>query len=242
VVPPATVCRVWFAYVDESFDAREYWAAAVLLDHTRVDAAAAALRRVVADAAHAYAIPGNAELHAYEIFQGVGDWAAMAGLHRARIGVYAKAFRALMTADPRIIVRGVDRGGLARRYGEARIAHDVVMGHLIERIDECCDATGSHGLVIADEHERAAALLRDLERFKATGTTGYRGRRVTRIVDTIHFVSSRTNPLCQAADLVAFLERRRRTVVSPNPLEIRANSSLRQIIAPAVEHAWLWHP
>ena len=116
-----------------------------------------------------------------------------------------------------------------------------VVEYLLERIDELC-ARDNHALVVADEHELSPQLLADLRRFQDVSTRGYRARRIEHVVDTIHFVQSRTNHFVQAADLVVFLKRRLRTHVEGDERAARANAGLWEIVAPHVRHEWIWHP
>lgn len=43
------------------------------------------------------------------------------------------------------------------------------------------------------------------------------GRKLTKIIDCLHFVDSRHSPGVQLADLAAFVLGRRRVAVEPNP-------------------------
>lgn len=57
---------------------------------------------------------------------------------------------------------------------------------------------------MADEIPGAAGHQRDLSFYQRKGTTGYRSRKLTRIVDTLYFAPSTASRLLQAADLVAY--------------------------------------
>lgn len=176
---------MWFAYVDESFNRGQHWVVAVLVEHSAVNDAQRAIREVVADAANAYGVSPEAELHGHPLFHGDGDFEPMKQLVRARIGIYAKVFRCLVAADCRIILRGVSKPHLVRRYAQPEHPHRITMTHLIERVDEF---VRDHALLVADEHhETQSTLLRDLVTYQDHGSWGYRGRRITQVVDTIHF-------------------------------------------------------
>lgn len=230
---------MYLAYVDESYDASEHWAAALLVEHAVVNQTHRALRGVVADASRAYGIPLDTELHGNELFGGKG---AFAGLEpRIRIGIYASALRAISESGCSIVLRGVAVPRLRARYGASAQPQRWVVEHLLERIDELCAPT-QHALVVADEHELSPDLLADLRRFQDQSTRGYRARRIEHIVDTIHFVASHANHLVQATDLVVFLRRRLRTHTEPDERAARANAALWQIVAPHIRHEWIWHP
>jgi hypothetical protein len=157
----------------------------------------------------------------------------MAGMTRARIGVFGAAFQALADHDVTVIVRGVDIRRLNDRYTGQRAPYVVTLQHLLERIHDHAEHCDEYSLVIADEVGMQYQLF---------GTPGYRGRRLDRIVDTLHFAPSRDSRLLQAADLIAFLYRRRTTHVEPDARAVRANDQLWALIAPKVVHDWTWRP
>jgi hypothetical protein len=233
---------MWFAYVDESYNDAQHWVAAVLIRHTEVNDAQRAIRAVVAHAEATYGIHADAELHGHQIFHGEGDFAPMKALVRARIGMYANVFECLVDAGCRIILRGVSKPHLVRRYAYPEHPHRATMTHLIERVDEFAGPR-DHALLIADEHhETQSTLLRDLIAYQEFGTWGYRGHRVGQVVDTIHFVRSATNWLVQGADMVAFLALRRATHTDTDPRAQAANDRLWRIVEPRVQHHWCWYP
>ena len=156
---------------------------------------------------------------------------------RARIRLYQQVFETLVAADAWVILRGVNKPGLLRRYGDnADHPHRVTMSHLIERVDTFCKSTrgeDEHALLVADEHhETQSVLLRALVVFQERGTWGYLAKRST-VVDTIHFVNSTTNPLIQGADMVVFLARRWLTQKEPDPRAQRAVDALQATEAAA---------
>lgn len=231
------------AYVDESYTARHYWIAALICHDVDMVPLTAALDSVVAKAASEYrGVSENAELHGYPLFHGEGDWAALKTMARARIGIYNGAFEAIGSSGARIIIRGVDRAGLKRRYAYPNHPHVVVLEHLLERIDDHAAARGEVALVIADEVDQADEHRRNLWWAQRYKTSGYRARQLKRVVDTIHFAPSRASRLVQAADLVAFLHCRISSGVESDPRAIRANTALWARIEPRVAHSWCWHP
>lgn len=238
---------MWFAYVDESFNRAQHWVAALLIQHERINATARALRDVVEQAADDYDIAERAELHGHDLFHGKGEFAPMRQMPRARIALYSAVFRVLAEAECWVILRGVSKPGLERRYGPGRHhPHRIVMTHLIERIDMFCGSArggDDHAVIVADEHhETQSMLLRDLVSYQDRGTWGYLSRRIHRVVDTIHFVNSRTNPLVQGADLIAFLALRSKTVEESDPRATRATAAIQAILQPRIHHDHCWWP
>lgn len=227
------------AYVDESFNRREHWVVAVLIQDQLVNET----QRAIGDVVAGFGLDEDTELHGYELFHGKGAFDGFRRQPRARTAMYANALRVLHECDARIVLRGVDKQRLASRYRGARHPHLVTMGHLLERVDEQAEHLDDLALVVADEHhETQGELLRELRTYQQRATWGYRSRQLRRIVDTIHFVRSDTNRLVQAADLVAFLTLRLATHRETDERAAAANLDLWSIIQPLVVHRHCWHP
>ncbi|MEV6707827.1 DUF3800 domain-containing protein [Micromonospora wenchangensis] len=227
-------------YVDESCTARVYWIGALLVPDTVAIPLSEALDRVMVDAAKTYGVPADAELHGYEIFHGRRAWSGVPP--RARIAVYRSAMEAIGTpGEVAIILRGVQREGLSRRYPNPRPAHEVVLSHLLERVDGYAASKAEYALVIADEVPDQAGHRADLGRYRVSGTGGYRSRRLTRIVDTLHFAPSHVSRLVQAADLVTYLFQRLE-LPGTDPRTARVNEQLWSLVEPRRYHSWCWDP
>jgi len=205
---------VLLAYVDESYNDHRYWIAAVLCDDDSAAGLVNDLDTVVHDAANGYGVRRDAELHGHDLFHAKRDWAVMRGKHRALISVYTQACEAIGRSSAEIIIRGIDREGQQKRYPYVQDPHSVVLEHLLERIHERAKARREYALVIADEIQEAARYQDVLVFGRRYQTSGYRSTKLDRIVDTIHFVPSRSSRLIQAADLIAFLHNRRATVTA----------------------------
>lgn len=231
------------AYVDESYTATHYWMAALICPEADVVPLTTALDAVVEKAAAAYrGISPRAELHGHRLFHGSDDWELLKPMPRARIGVYNDAFDAIGQSGASIVIRGVHRPGLIRRYAYPSHPHAVVLEHLLERVDEFAADRNEHALVIADEVDQADAYRRNLWFSQKYATSGYRARQLRRIVDTLHFAPSEASRLVQAADLVAFMHTRISSGVETDPRALRANEVLWGRIAGRVVHSWCWWP
>jgi hypothetical protein len=115
--------------------------------------------------------------------------------------------------------------------------HRLVIGNLLKRIDEYAKGRDELALVIADEVEGQSSYRQDPWTFQRYAARGYRARRVTRVVDTMHFVPSHASRLVQAADLVAFMYRRRATVRESDERARRANEALWLRVESRVYHS-----
>lgn len=233
------------AYIDESHDRSTYWLVGLVCPEDTIAPLTYALDAVVQKAANAYVgISPRAELHGHDLFHGKRDWSALEKMPRARIGVYNDAFAVIADHPVDVLLRGVDLKGLRTRYVVPRHPHDVTLEHLLERLDENT-AHRHHGqplLVIADDIDRTDVHRRNLWRFQRMATSGYRSRRLTHIVDTLHFVPSEASRLVQAADLIAFLKRRRYAELDTDDRALRANERLWQRIQPRIVHEHCWLP
>jgi hypothetical protein len=228
------------AYVDESHSPDWYYMDALVVDGVQAAALASTLDQIMATVSADYGVGADAELHGFEVFQGKGDWAGLPP--RVRIGVYNQVFDAVSKQGAKIIIRGLHRPGLASRYRLPRAPYEIVLQHLLERIDEYAAGLDTHALVIADEVDRQAKHRADLSRYRSKGTGGYRRRRLSRVVDTLHFAPSSASRLVQAADMIIYLHRRMATHTESDPRATRANQALWARIEPCVLHRWCWMP
>ncbi|HWB34916.1 MAG TPA: DUF3800 domain-containing protein, partial [Rugosimonospora sp.] len=194
------------AYLDESYTDEWFTMLALLLDGPAAVALSDELERVATTAAKAYDLTPAVELHGHEIFHGVGAWKGVPV--RARVGVFDDVIEVVAAQDVLLIARAMDVLGQRIRYAAPASPYSMVLRHMLERIDECVTKLGEHALVIADEVDGEARHRADLSMYREVGTAGYRRRRLSRIVDTLHFAPSRASRLVQAADVLAFLYRR----------------------------------
>ncbi|HEX6347752.1 DUF3800 domain-containing protein [Umezawaea sp.] len=235
-------------YVDESYSEQSYFIAALLCPDTEALSLTRALDDVVRKTAADFdGVSAEAELHGYDIVHGKGDWLPLALLLRARIELYGRAFDVIAEHDVRILVRGVDTRKLCDRYrGIAADPHSVVLTHLLERIDEYAERSDELALVISDEpgqHDHEDQYRADLTRYRRQGTWGYRGRVITRILDTLHFAPSSASRLVQAVDLIVFMHHRiHSTVASSDGRAVLVNDALWSRIEKRIEHVYYWNP
>jgi hypothetical protein len=164
----------------------------------------------------------------------VVDDASAPALERALGDVAERARKAFL--------RGLDCVRHLARYSTPWPEHEVVLQHMLERLDEFGQQLGEQILVIADEIDDPNRHRANLHDFRITGTPGYRSSQLLNILDTLHFVPSQHSRLIQAADLVAFLRRRRTTVVETNPKQAQAIERLWGHVAGRVKHQLLTQP
>lgn len=210
---------VLLCYVDESYTHDHYYLAALVCPDDQALSLTEALDAVVARAAASFeGLHPEMELHGYEMMQAKGQWAPLAKLTRARIGIYDHALRAIAAHQVHVLVQGIHPSSRLRN----RHPHSLALAYLLEHLDEYAAATDQRALVIADE----PGQYDQQHEYRSTGTGGYKPRKIRRIVDTLHFAPSRASRLVQASDLIAFLYHRLRTTPDGDPRAVRVNHTL----------------
>jgi len=231
---------VLLTYVDESYTDDWFTMAALLVDGPAAVALTEALDRVATAAAAAYGLDAGVELHGHEIFHAKGAWSDVPV--RARVGAFDDVIEAVAGQDVRVIARAMDVVGQRARYNRPDPPHTVVLQHLLERVDEYVTSLGEYALVIADEVDGQAKHRADLSSYREVGTIGYRHRKLTRIVDTLHFAPSHASRLVQAADVIAFLYRRVFTNQETDERSRKAKIAMWNRLQPRVHHQLCWFP
>lgn len=231
------------AYVDESYSSDFYYIAAALGTPQAWATVATEFDQIRQRTAALHGTPLDAEFHGHEIMGGIGDWAPLRKKHREAAGVFEAALRACRTSGIEFILRGLDVERLNARYKYPYQPHSIVFGHLLERIEERSVARIDRPVVIiADEIATQAQHLAQFQAYQISGTPGYRPSRLQSIDPTITFASSRLHDGLQAADLAAYLHRRREAGPEKNSAAARARARLERELDAAVVHRLTWYP
>lgn len=233
---------VLLAYLDESYTKDRYYIAGVIVPESEARPLAAALDKIVEDASWAHSTPWHAELHGHPLMQGKDDWVQIAGQIRLRGGIYDKAMEAIGKHDVAIVCCGLDIPRQKIQYRWPEPPHRVVLQHTMERISEHAGRSGERALLIADEVAEADAHRQDLWSYQQSGTPGWKSSKLPHIVDTLHFAPSKASRLLQAADLVAYLHRRRETHVETDPRAQKLSDLLWSRIEHRIIHKRCWFP
>ncbi|OIN79104.1 DUF3800 domain-containing protein [Mycobacterium malmoense] len=229
------------AYLDESYDRRHYWITALVCPDTTLKPIIQSLDDTLA--VGEYPLHSRTELHGRDLFHGEKDFVRLHGQPRRRIKLYGEALDAIAKEPSvQIFIRGIDRAAQRARYTTPHHPHDVVLGHLLERIDEYAATENQPLLVIADEIQDAKHHRASLWQYQNSGTWGYRSRVLNQVVDTIHFSPSNSSRLLQAADLVSFLNYRIKSGLDTDSRAVKANAGLWARVAPQVRHCYCWVP
>jgi hypothetical protein len=219
--------------MDETHNAEAYWICGVVVDVSKIRTAQAALTEIAEQAAEDWDLSAVPELHGYDLFQREGGFEDVPP--RACIGIYANALDVIAAAEPEIVLRGVQRARI--KYLNP---HRLAWRYAIESVDELKGE--SPILVVADEHaETEEALRGDIRDYMASGTGGWKSRTIENVMPELRFFDSRTNPLLQGADLVAFLHQRRFNVATESDARSHTARELlwaKVALYVAVERIW----
>jgi uncharacterized protein DUF3800 len=246
---------VWLAYMDEAGntgrrldDAHQpiHSILSVVVEESMVPTLHEHLRETARDHCQANCGEDDFEFHGKDLFSGQGHFAGLPSAKR--IEIYDDVLGAIEATGGLVIVRGVDKPCLQRRYPKPFHPHDIALMFTIESIERLAQDRDCRVLLVADEAKEVEdAALRDLANYQEFGTSwGWNTERIERIVDTIHFVRSKTNPGIQLADCAAFVAMRRRKVkmglVAKGPSDGAIERLWTERIRPHVRHDAIWHP
>ncbi len=204
---------VWLAYLDESGntghrlddpDQPIHYLVAVLVPEEHVLSLASDLQAIAARTC-----PGNptAELHGAQLFGGDGDWRGIPVTNRVQ--AYKEALALIGRYGCVVAHSSIDKRRLWSDSTVATTPHLLALQFLVERLDvflvSQSDSSAQRALLVADEtNEHEAYAINLVADLQSGGVGVVDGRRVERIVDTVHFVRSRDNRGVQLADLVAY--------------------------------------
>lgn len=232
------------AYLDESYDQDQYFIGAAVADMSaweQVEDGFAKLR-ALNNGLHGTSL--TAEFHGHCIMGGRDDWKVLRGKHREAAALYESALRIARDAGVKYMLRGVDVARLNARYRYPEHPHKVVLGHLLERINEYCvqTAQADRCIVIADEVSGQEQYRRHFEEYQLIGTPGYRSSRLARIDAPIQFARSDLVDGLQTADLAVYLHRRMRVVQTANPRALKVQRRLWTLLRESIHHHGDWRP
>lgn len=186
------------------------------------------------------------EFHGHDIFSGRGYFGEMSP--EKRIEIYDDVLKGIEIVDAEVVVRGVDKAGLASRYVNPYHPHDIALMFTIESIERMAREHDCRVLLVADEAKEVEdAALRDLAQYQELGTSwGWAPEQIDHIVDTIHFVPSHSNGGIQLTDcatyITARLEKIRAGAVAGGPSAEAVEELWETRIVPHLRTRDIWHP
>lgn len=221
---------VLLCFVDESNLGDFYGFSAVLADEHATKGLTASLNAVMRQAGVDYGLPATTEIHAHPMFHGKDEWALIGA--RARVGLFFKVIEAILAEDVTILLRSVDAELLRRRqalehYPVLFPPEQVCFQHILQRADAISTRRNTHALVIADNRSDRDRHRERFAIYQTKGTPGvYMRTTLERLLDTVHFAPSHQSRMLQAADMLAFIYRRKNTVIEPDARGAKAMKAL----------------
>jgi hypothetical protein len=186
------------------------------------------------------------EFHGQDLFSGRGCfWGVEPS---KRIEIYEDVLEGLEAVKAEVIIRGVEKTGLAKRYVNPYHPHDIALMFTIESVERLARTQDCRVLLVADEAKEVEdAALRDLANYQELGTSwGWNTEQIDRIVDTIHFVPSHRNGAIQLADCATFIAARMRKIHAGIVPEGRSAEAVEKLwetrVLPFVQTNEVWFP
>ena len=232
------------AYVDESYTRDRYFMGAAIAEQEVWEAVDERLEEMRRLNHTLHGTPPNVEFHGHPLMGGQGGWLPMRGRHREAAAIYRRALGAAADLGVEFVFRGVDVARLNARYRYPHPPHEIVLQHLLERIDDHCRKLGAaeECIVVADQVPDQENHQRRVEQYRRAGTPGYRKSVLEKISQPIQFSDSSLVGGLQIADLAVYVHRRRAVVTEGDPRALRMQEKIWQVIAPRVVHEHEWHP
>lgn len=229
-------------FVDESYQQDHYYIAGVLVTDKQREVLESRLTTLAEAVSARYGWSSPPEFHAHALMNGLDDWSEFRGNFGRSITEYQKVMHAIQNSRARVYLEGVDVNRLNARYRYPDSPHEVVLRHLLERVNEQCAKDGVQCRVIADSVPEQENFNEAIQNFTRWGTPGYKSQRLLCVDGDIDFVDSRTSRGVQAADMSAYILRRDREELSASKSARKATKRLVKALGPALVHQRKWKP
>lgn len=244
-----------FAYMDETGNTGRrcddpnqpiHLILSLVVDESQIASVHDHIRRVARDRCAAICGSPEFEFHGQDLFSARGCFQGVPP--GERIQIYEDVLAGIALAEADVIVRGVEKPGLRRRYADPFHPHDIALMFTIESIERMARDRDCRVLLVADEAKEVEdTALRDLANYQELGTTwGWNTEQIDQIVDTIHFVPSHSNAAIQLADCAAFVAARvrkiRAGIVSAGPSAEAVERLWNERIVPHLHTNEVWYP
>lgn len=165
-----------------------------------------------------------------------------------RIEIFDDLLQGIALTEADVVIRGVEKAGLERRYPTPYHPHDIALMFSIESIERLARECDCRVLLVADEaKEIEDTALRDLANYQELGTSwGWNPERIDQIVDTIHFVPSHSNGAIQLADCATYIAARVRKIRAGVVSAGRSAEAIERLwetrIEPHIDTDAVWYP
>jgi hypothetical protein len=247
--------NMWFAYMDETGNTGRNLddpsqPLHLILTLAAEESKVSIIHEHIRDTARQYC-PGDCEKDDFE-FHGKDLYAAEGYFTQMppdrRIEIFDAVLKGIEKAEAEIVIRGVNKPDLSSRYARPFHPHDIALMFTIESIERLARERECRVLLVADEaKEIEDAALRDLAQYQEVGTSwGWKTEQIERIVDTIHFVPSHSNPAIQLVDCATYVAMRKRKIQAGLVSKSRSDKAIEELwerhIEPFVREDSIWYP
>lgn len=229
-------------FIDESYQQDHYYVSGVLVDEKQSETLVTRLNQLADGVRKRNNWAASPEFHGHALMNGLDDWKSLNGNFGARVTIYQRVLHAIQNSGARVYLEGVDVNRLNARYKYPDSPHEIVLRHLLERVNEYCAREGKMCKVIADMVPQQDDFNEAVQGFTRVGTPGYRSQRLLCIDGDIEFVDSRDSRGVQAADMSVYVLRRHREETSASKSARRATTRLVKALGPALVHERKWLP
>ncbi|MEK6647754.1 MAG: DUF3800 domain-containing protein [Actinomycetota bacterium] len=235
------------AYIDESHSDGHYFMGSLVVTPESASLLAFRLDQLMDDIAsiHQGIILSSQEFHGTDLWTGKDSWRNISDGVRYRYWIYEKVINSIVECKASIFLQGLDLNSQNARRTAPEPPHDFVLKSLLEKTDRYFEQQGVFGLAICDEIGSTAEMSSQRNNFRSLQKHGIGcnyPRKISRIVDTLHFVSSKESRLIQAIDLVVFLHRRRSVHRFKKESERDEVDRLWALLQPQVLYDRIWRP
>ena len=146
---------------------------------------------------------GRFELHAADILTGSGAFFCVD--EPTRRTAINDALTVLERNKIPFLAARLDKRRHHERYTVPHPAIDVTMVCFTEALDDVATKRNQRALIISDKVTKPEDMKAKLASYQESGTPYMLGRKITHVIDSIHFVDSVESPLTQLADICTYL-------------------------------------
>lgn len=229
-------------FVDESYQRDHYYVAGVLANEKQASRLEQRLDELAAQIQARNKWTTAPEFHGHSLMNGLDDWKPLRDNFGACLNIYQKVLHAVRGSGAAIYLEGVDINRLNARYRYPDSPHEVVLRHLLERVNESCASTGEKCTVIADRVPQENDFNAAIQTFTRIKTPGYKGQQLLCIDGDLTFVDSQVSRGVQAADMSAYILRRHREENFASASSRKTTRRLVRALGDAVVYERKWIP
>lgn len=204
--------------------------AAAIVPETQVQPLATSLRKLAFK--HLGWVPKDFEFHGVEVWGGAGHWNDKTPTEL--LAAFRDVIDLLVTHEIQVAYASIHKSRLHKKYNGSADANAylLAMQFLLEKIE--LRGSSELKIVVADEakeHEsNAIKLVSDLQSYNVGVVPG---KKLKRIIDSVHFARSSDSPGVQMADMVAFALQRKQYQKDSHPEAVAALDGIYEAIISA---------